>query len=471
VPGGAPVKAQTLRAYQSSALDELRTRIRAGKKRVLLVAPTGAGKTTIAAALIHGAVGMGHSVLFLAHRRELIDQCSERLDGAGVDHGVIMAGHDRQLAGMPVQIASVQTLARRPELPSARIVIVDEAHHARARTYGAILERFPDATVIGLTATPWRTDGRGLGELFEDLVVAARPRELIEQGHLVPFTGFAYDAPDVSGVEKKGGDFVAKGLELVMGERKLVGNIVEQWQAHARGARTVVFGVNRAHSEGIAERFRAAGIAAEHLDGLTPKLERAAMLARLRAGTTRVVSNVDVLTEGFDLPQLEVCVLARPTQSTGLCLQQVGRVMRPAPGKDLARIHDHAGCLLAHGMPDEDREYALDCDTRASSSKREALAPLRTCRECLRIFDAAEERCPACGYVNETTRKPPREVEGPQVEAIPIEELRGRVLARAGDESRFLAELRARASASGYSPKWVGIMFKERYGRWPRRTA
>ena len=317
---------QVLRPFQAAALDRVRELLRAGIRRVLLVSPTGSGKTTIAAAVIDGARAKQGAVLFLAHRRELIDQCSARLDGAGVEHGVIQAGHPRALPALPVQVASVQTLARRGLRPRATLIIVDEAHHARANTDEEIFSSYgPDIPILGLSATPWRLDGRGLGEMFKEVVVAARVRELIAQGYLVSYTGFAYDTPDLRQVKKTGSDYNERALELVMEGSKLAGNIIEQWLKHAAGKRTVVFAVSIAHSQHLVERFRAAGVAAEHVDGTMQARDRAAILGRLASGETTVVSNVNVLTEGWDLPQLEVCILARPTLSVGLYLQMVGR--------------------------------------------------------------------------------------------------------------------------------------------------
>lgn len=462
----APTGAQTLRPYQALALDLLRDRLAVGKRRVLLVSPTGSGKTTIAAAMISSAVAKGGSVLFLAHRRELIDQCSERLYQTGVPHGIIMAQHPRADAAQPVQIASVQTLARRLDsLPRATLVIVDEAHHARASTYAKILDAYPSAPAIGLSATPWRLDGRGLGELFEAVVVAARPRELTQQGHLVPFTGYAYDSPDLRAVRKTGADYNAHGLELaVAGNAKLAGNIIEQWQLHARGRRTVVFGVSIAHSQQLVERFREAGAAAEHVDGEMHPTLRAAALRRFTTGETTVLCNVNVLTEGWDCPAAEVCVLARPTLSLSLALQMVGRVLRPAPGKTVARIHDHAGIILRHGMPDADRDYVLD-----SGDKPKGPPPVRTCKACFATYEGGP-RCPYCGHVERAaeaaeSRETPKEGAG---EAIPLEQLAAQMRLRLGDELRFLVELQTTAKERGYKQGWVGVQFKNRYGRWPK---
>lgn len=456
---------QVLRDYQSGALDALRAKVAAGIRRLLLVAPTGSGKTTIAAEMIHGACARQGAVLFLAHRKELIDQCSQRLDGVGVDHGVIMAGHRRVAPGCPVQIASIPTLVRRlDQLPRATLVVVDEAHHARAGTYSAILDRYPGVPVIGLTATPWRLDNKGLGELFEETVVASTPAALIAAGHLVPFTGYAYDIPALRDVKRTGADYNQHGLELVMGRSQLAGNVVEQWITHCPGRRTVVFAVSVSHSRDLVARFRAAGVRAEHLDGTTPAPLRASILARLADGSLDVVSNVNVLTEGWDLPELEVCVLARPTLSVGLYLQMVGRVMRPTSGKSVARIHDHAGCILRHGLPDDERSYELTGDPRRTAEKFK-LPPIRTCQECFAVYPAARSVCPVCGMRNPVGQRAPiAEVAG---EAIPIEQLRADPLREHRERVAFLDRYMKIAAESGRKPGWAAWKYKDRYGEWP----
>lgn len=298
---------QVLRPYQTEALQALRAKLRS-HRRLLLVSPTGSGKTTIAAEMIHGAMSRQRRVLFLAHRKELIDQCSTRLDQFSIPHGIIMAGHKQYNPTLPVQIASVQTLARRTK-PPAQLIIVDEAHHARAGTYEKILQAYPGVPVVGLSATPWRTDGRGLGELFEDSVIGATIAQLTNEGHLVPATGFAYDSPELSQVHRRGGDYEAEGLELVMGGNAIAGNVVQSYLDHAHGKRAVLFATTVKHSRQMVERFLAAGVPAEHLDGETPKADREGILDRLRCGDTLLVSNVGVLTEGWDCLDSETEIL------------------------------------------------------------------------------------------------------------------------------------------------------------------
>lgn len=470
---------QTLRPYQRDALDQLRGHIARGVRRVLLVLPTGAGKTTVAAEMIHSAAARGNRVLFLAHRKELIDQASARLDQFAVPHGVIMSGHRRHNPLHAVQVASVQTLARRQK-PPAQLVIVDEAHHARATTYQRILDHYPGAPVIGLTATPWRTDGKGLGELFADTVAPITIRELTEQGYLVPVTGWAYDVPEMSRVRKRGGDYERAGMELAMSRSVISGNIVEQYLRRSAGKRAVLFAASVKHSLDLVARFRAAGVSAEHLDGETPLEQREAILGRLASGATTLVSNVGVLTEGWDCPAVEVCILARPTLSTGLYMQMVGRILRPAPGKTEARIHDHAGCILQHGLPDDPRDYSLTADTATTRNTEAAVGPIRQCGACYVIWRPAggQRSCPECGW-SPPERQPQVITAGIQERSI--EDIRAQRKAKqiaaakrrqatpqSGRIEQFRQLLKT-AEERGHNPKWAFIRFKERFGYWPPR--
>lgn len=474
---------QTLRPYQAEALDQLRARISAGVKRLLLVVPTGGGKTTIAAEMVHGARSRGLPVLFLAHRKELIDQASARLDQFQVPHGVIMAGHRRHNPMHAVQVASVQTLARRQKPPAA-LVIVDEAHHARARTYQQILDHYPSAPVIGLTATPWRTDGKGLGELFAETVAPAGIRELTEEGYLVPATGWAFDVPEMSRVKKRAGEYDQRGMELAMGSSVISGHIVEYYLSRSAGLRAVLFAASVKHSLDLTERFRAAGVRAEHLDGTTEKNMREAILDRLASGETQLVSNVGVLTEGWDCPAVEVCILARPTLSTGLYMQMVGRVLRPAPGKSQARIHDHAGCILQHGLPDDPRDYSLSADVSQQREPTETMGKIRQCGGCYVIWRPVgnQAACPECGWVA-PARAP--KIVNTGIQERSLDEIRDAravaqaLVAQALQRKRNTTEperreeyvrLLRQAQARGYKPGWAAIRFKEAFGYWPPKS-
>lgn len=461
-----------LRDYQSRAIDELRARLLQGKRRLLLVAPTGAGKTVIASEMIRSANERGTPTLFLAHRKELVDQPSKKLDELGIDHGIVMASHWRSKPWLPVQVASVQTLVRRLEnKPRAGLIIIDEAHHARATTYEQILKAYPGVPVIGLTATPWRMDGKGLGDLFEDSCLVTTPTKLVSDGWLVPVSGFAFDSPDLRKVARTGGDYNGDELGAVMGGTKIVGNIVEQWLKHARSPsgrplRTVVFAVNVEHSKQIVEQFRAAGVAAEHLDDQTSPREREAVFARLHTGQTTVLSNVGICTEGWDEPLLGCVILARPTLSVGLGIQMIGRGRRPAPGKDRMLLHDHAGVVMQHGLPDDDRDWSLTADVRVGKKQQgQKTQAVRVCKKCFALYNPTLEACPLCGASNPKRAKEITVVEG---EAIPLEEVKERIVAsesRMRDEYLHLVRL---ANQRGYKAGWAKMRFHGRYKRWPR---
>ena len=496
----------TLRLYQQQAIDELRRKVVSGVSRILLVAPTGSGKTICAASLIESAVAKGSSILFLAHRLELIDQCSRKLDEIGVDHGIIKANHPRSRPALPVQVASVQTLIRRPK-PPADLVIIDEAHRCLAASYIKILDCYPSAKALGLTATPWRTDGRGLGRIYEDLVVTASVSELAEQGYLCIPRIYAPKRPQLHKIKMRSGDYAQDELESLMDKPALIGDIVKHWADLARGVCTVVFASSVKHSKHIAESFVAAGVAAEHIDGAMKESDRAAVLARLAGGQTTIVVNCDIITEGYDLPGLSCGVLARPTKSSVKYRQMLGRLMRPTEGKSGCLVLDHAGCVFEHGFVEDEVIYSLD-----DAKKKQTLqSTVKVCRACYAVMPAVAARCPACGekqkeHTVSVERKGPEERDG-ELEALRPEDrpkcescgsnntrtFRGPRMGgfRLGvkclvcEHVRFVNDQRAASKASaevkhkeydrlvdigkskGYKPGWAKHRFRATFGYWP----
>jgi DNA repair protein RadD len=386
-----------LRPYQLDAIERVRERIREGQKKVLVVAPTGAGKTIMFSEILSKAAERGSRSIVLAHRRELVAQTAAKVLACGVEPGVIASGI-KPARHRSVQVASLQTLLNR-SMPEAEIIVVDEAHHhTMSSAYQRVISAYPNAIVLGFTATPWRLDGAGLADVYPSSVLVASPRELRELGFLVPVGGWQYAPIDTRNVKVKGGDYDAKGVESAAMSAKLFGEIVGEWKEHAGGVRTVLFACTIRHSMALAQAFRDAGVAAEHLDGETPTAERDAILARVKSGATRVLCNVNVATEGWDCPELECCILARPTLSTSLYLQMVGRVLRPFEGKTMARIHDHARCLATHGHPYAERDYSPEKSMRASRKDSEAgVSRVLKCDKC----GSATSRwpCDACSWV------------------------------------------------------------------------
>lgn len=468
-----------LRPYQAAAVAALREQVRQGRRRILLASPTGSGKGTIAADLVRSSLALGRRVLVLTHRRELVEDLAERIAKLGLVPGVLLpdVAEQRDLA---VQVASVQTLARR-SLPEAQLVLCDEAHHATAETYTKIFAGYPGAVIVGLTATPARLSGKPLGDLFESLVEAAKPAELVAQGHLVPVTGFAYDSPDLRRVDRRGGDYDDRALCLLMGGQRIMGNVVEQYQRHCPTARAVVFAVNVEHSQLLAGQFRAAGVAAEHVDGTAARDARGALFDRFRSGATRVLCNVQLATEGFDLPAIEAVLLCRPTLSLVLALQMIGRGRRPLPCacgqiphwrspacacgapvlKHCVRVHDHAGVVAQHSLPDEPREWSLTRSVRVGKrAQGKGPGALRTCNGCFAIYAADLEACPVCQHRNQARRRLVRNADGI---AVPLEAVKRRVVAPCD----YLRWLTIEANRKHYKPAWIAVRFKVRFGRWP----
>jgi len=293
------------------------------------------------------------------HRKELVEQTVAHLRNLGVDAGVIMAGFPRSPEKL-VQVASVQTLNRRlaTEQDGYRLVIVDECHHAVAASYIAILQSFPSASVVGATATPFRLDEKGLWPVFTSIMCGPSIADLIESSFLVSANIYTCKAQvDTVGMKALGGDFVVGVLSR--SARMITGDVVQEFRKRGSTLRTLVYACDVIHSKELTERFLAAGYSAEHVDGKIGKGERDAIISRFRAGKTQILVNVEIVTEGFDVPDVEAIVLVRPTLSRALYLQMVGRGLRPRPGKTECIVLDHAGNIPRHGNPEAKQDWSL----------------------------------------------------------------------------------------------------------------
>ena len=382
-----------LRSYQDRAIDDLRSAYQSGAKSVLLVAPTGMGKTVIIAAISANAAARNRHVLILVHRRELIHQTSSKLAWVGLEHGIIAAGIPS--SDHAVQIASVQTLARRLSRLDWQptLIIIDEAHHATAGQWARILDHWPDAYRLGVSATPCRLDGCGLRGTFDTMVLGPSVADLIFTGYLSPARIYAPPVvADLKGIRSRGGDYANDQAAAAMDRPTVTGDAISHYQRLAAGQQAIAFCCNVNHAVSVCDAFKTAGIGAELLLGNTP--DRDQVVADFAAHRIRVLVTVDVVSEGFDVPAASCAILLRPTQSLGLYLQQVGRVLRPAPGKAHAVILDHVGNVKRHGFPDDHRDWSLD--DRMRRSKGTPAPSVRTCPECFAAFKPAPI-CPVCG--------------------------------------------------------------------------
>lgn len=418
-----------LRAYQQEAVANIEKAWR-NSRSVIFQLPTGGGKSAIAAAIAAKYVRRGKYVLSLAHRVELIEQMYDNMLAAGIPEqevGVIRGPEkgDKLRPDALVQIASMQTLAARPgEAPKSDLVFIDEAHRTdKDNTYGKILRQFPSAKVLGLTATPCRPSGGALGGLYDCIAEGPNYEDLIELGVLVrpklwsqPLSGALDEA--LEDVSVSHGDFNEVALSKLMCKRQNVGAIVPHWKKHARGERTVVFCCDVEHCRVVADEFKYANIKCVIVTGDTPAAARKEILepgGLLDRGTVKVVITCNVLTEGWDMPSLECIVMARPTRSLVMYLQQAGRVCR-ALGDKQAKILDHAGNVRRHGRPYQARVWDLHGTMRAGKG----VVPVKDCPQCEAIILAGSAECPECGYEFPVSR----EVETVDGELVELEAAR-----------------------------------------------
>jgi superfamily II DNA or RNA helicase len=460
-----------LRDYQLDIIADIAARVATGRKRVLAVLPTGGGKTIVFAEIVRRTVADSRRVVVLVHRRELLGQASRKLYDAGIDHGIVAAGFSAR-PGEPVQVCMVPTLHQRAvrtsamELPPADVAVVDEAHHSPANSWKAVIASWPEAMVLGLTATPCRKNGAGLGTVFDALVEGPQVAELIERGFLVGTVVFAAPPPDLTGVPVHKGDYAEGQLAERVDRPKLVGDVVAEWHRHAKGLPTIAFATNVAHSVHIRDAFRTEGILAEHLDGSTPTAERDRILKALAEGKVDVVSNCAVLTEGFDAPNVGCIILARPTRSFGLYRQMIGRGLRTAEGKTHCIVLDHAGATVAHGFVEEPAQWSLDEGSRAQSKPAGLTGGrarrLRDCPECGAV-DWEGKPCTACGWHPVVKPEPIATIDGD------LEELKrdGTRKPIEIDPRGFYRELRGFAGERGFKQGWAAHKFKDKFKQWP----
>lgn len=442
--------------FQEIACQKVLEAWRSGSRRVLLVSPTGSGKTEMMAHLVHQAAQRGHPVVWVAHRDELVAQASAAL-----------ARRIGSLRG--IHVTSVQTMLARGVRPPARLLVLDEAHHHVAEEWGKVAQSYTDAAILGGTATPERSDGKPLGNLFERMVVAAHYPELVEGGYLVPARVFR------------------PGEALT---RALAQNPLEAYQKHGENQKAFVFCPSVKLAQEWAEAWTQAGIPSSAIDQGTPIDIRRRIIDRFRNGTLRCLFNVYVLTEGVDIPDCGCVILARNVGHQTPYLQMVGRALRRADDKDYGILIDLPGCSFAHGLPTAHRDYSLDTGITRKKDKEESL---RVCLQCGMTHD--KDECPRCGF-----RPEPRKVQRPTIYDMALQEVpndwtpdkiqqafavqgspgavRAQYKKLFGDtpemdrvpaevKKRELRKLVGQARMRGYKSGWAAYRFKHVFGHMP----
>lgn len=461
-----------LRPYQEQLINETRQALKQSKT-VLMQAPTGAGKTAITVFMMSRAAESGKTSMFLVHQNELLYQTSKALWKQKLEHGIIASG--KRVSKMASQVASVQTLVRRlDKYNPPDLIIIDECHRSSSETYQKILAAYPKAIVIGLTATPQRTDGKGLVDTYSVMVSGPSISQLIKAGFLCDYDIFAPPSmADVSEIKTKMGDYDKKQLEASIDKPTITGNAVTTYANTAKGKRCVVMCVSIKHAKHVTDSYNASGIKAETIEGIMTNKERETVLDRFRDGQTLVITAVQLLIEGLDIPSIEVIQWLRPTQSLIIWMQGNGRGLRPSDGKEKLLILDHVGNWKRHGLPDDDRDWTLEGKKKGKrkADDDEPDVHIHQCKACFHIFKAGVPACPSCGEPLEVRGKaPPEEIEG-ELEKIDMEAIK-RERKHLQGKARDLADLVKVGYSRGMNKPaaWAANVFAARSGRKASKT-
>lgn len=447
--------------YQTKAVNDIRNEFKEGNKSVILVMPTGSGKTHSFSYITKLTTENKKRVLILVHRVELLRQASNSLKVLGIEHGLISPKYTPNKHAL-VQVASVQTLIRRMskfERPS--LIIIDESHHAIAGSWRKVIDYYHDARILGVTATPCRTDNKPLSDVFDVMVQGPQIYELIDMGFLVkPIVYGCSSQVDLGEVRIKGSDYDREEVAQLMDRPQIIGDAVEHYTKLAAGKSCVVFCINVKHAINTAQEFRNAGYNFHAVYGDMLDSERDRILKGLGDGTIQGVTSADLISEGTDIPAIEVAILLRPTWSLSLFIQQVGRALRTAPGKTHALILDHVGNCSRHGLPDSHRDWTLEGQkkmTKKRASEMEIKA--KQCEECYQVFEPAPE-CPYCGHRNTPTARELEIIEG-ELQLLTEENMKKQKRMEVG-KADSLEDFQRIAHERGYKQGWAFMKWQHK---------
>ncbi len=464
-----------LRNYQQHAIDSLRDGFKSGHKHQVLQLCTGGGKTVIAASIAKSVIDRSGRFWFICDNLELIEQTINVFESFGLDVGVIQGQHEKTDYRKPVQVITAQTITRRWKVidsnPQWRpsMLMFDEAH-VIFKAHKEMLGMFKEFPVIAITATPW---AKNMGNMYSNLVVGATTPELIAKGYLCNFNAYAPYTPDMSGVKTQAGDYKPDDLDKKVNTKEIVGDVVSTWLRLGENRKTIVFAVNVAHSESIADEFNANGIKAVHIDGYTDKDERKELIKEFKTGDIKILCNCQIATKGFDAPEATCLIIARPTKSLMLHYQIMGRVLRVSPCGLDALILDHAGNISRLGMPDEhiERELCTGEKSDKNEKKKEEIekeikAP-KPCSVCSFLYSGL--KCPQCG--NQYFKTPDviaLEGELKKLVAKDKTPAEKRNIAWSGSEKQsFYSAAISYAKQKGYKEGWAAMQYKDYLGVWP----
>jgi len=452
----------TLRLYQEDGVQGIRNSLKKNK-RVLYVLPTGGGKTETFIYIAETAMAKGKTVFFLVHKKNLVRQISERCKKYNLRHGIIAGGYSKQYY-LPAQICSVQTLKNRlADVPVPDLIIVDEAHHSNAGTWKTILDHYSEVYTLGVTATPIRTDGQGLGDIFQDMILGPTPAELVKMGNLVMPDYYTFK--NLKGLENvkldKHGEYNKNELDKLIEQSGLVGDAVKEYTKLAPSEPAIYSCISIAESKKLADKFREAGYTSEAVHGELKDEDIERIFKGLADRSINVVTFCDLISEGTDIPAVAVVGLCRPTMSMALYLQIVGRGLRPCEGKEKCIILDHVGNIGRHKHPLMPRDWSLEGIKKKRKKKKqeeEKYDEYYFCESCYFVYEKSEECCPKCGLVNEKKKRELKIVQGIAVkDTTTLEELLNRKEQKVNNDIcfKYFEELWIKKEIFGNKDWWV----------------
>lgn len=453
-------KVLALRDYQQQQVDDVREQFASGHRRVLLQSPTGSGKTVVFSHIARTSAQIRKKVLILAHRIELLEQCGDKLYCNYVDFGYLSPKYSRNMGAL-VQVGSIDTVIGRMRKMNfyPDLIIIDEAHRSAAATYQAIINYYEKAYVLGVTATPIRTDGRPLGDTYERLILGPTVQWLIDSGYLIKPT-YIRDgsSADYSGAKLgKDGDISRKDRASKTNDARITGDAIIEYETYSPGAPAVAFCEDINHSKDVAAQFQKAGWNFIHIDGKSKGRKK--LLSAVESGKYHGFTCVDLATEGLDMPILQTMIGLRKTLSLGLWFQMVGRIMRTADGKQFAWVLDHTGNYNMHGATHWEVDWTLEGEEKTPGTKRGSGTHVRTkqCSHCDTMNPKNAVVCINCQNIFFSNSGLPEANESVRLQPVTEEEDMMLRLHRAQEitNAQTLEELEAIGKARGYWPGWA----------------
>lgn len=449
--------------YQKDLVEGARESIASGSKGVLIQSPPGSGKSIVIAAIAKMATDKGNHVLFIVHRRELAEQIEETFSQMGVDegHSTIMT------VGKVVN--------RLDKLPYPSIIITDESHHSRAKTYRKIYDHYEKAFRLGFTATPWRMNGKGFRDIYDDMVAGPGVEWLIDNSFLAPYEYYAPTLADLDELRRSStGDYTKKSIDNAI-DRAIFGDIVEHYKELASGKKAILYAHSVEASSELAQAFKDRGINAVHADAKTPERKRESIMSDFRSGKINVLCNVDLVSEGFNVPDCDCVILVRPTESLVLFLQQAMRSMRYQKGKK-ATIIDHVANYEKHGLPDTEREWSINDRPKKKRGESNNEMPVKNCLHCHAVNTAQARYCWSCeeSFGFELKEMQSVDVELKKINKVEFETDYSKIKLKEEYASKKISELETLddfylfAKSRGYKESWIKFTYEPFDGmNWP----